>query len=80
MYGATQILFNPAIDEAGPIRERFFETNGPAAKVICQLQDSAKLSPAEDFLKQNEGKIIEQIKDLTEVCLFYFVFYLLVWC
>ncbi|XP_057426364.1 replication protein A 70 kDa DNA-binding subunit B-like [Lotus japonicus] len=73
VYEATQILFNPAIDEAGPIRERFFESNGLAAKVICQLQDSAKLSPAEDFLKQNEGKTIEQIKDLAEksVCVVF---------
>ncbi|XP_057418493.1 uncharacterized protein LOC130712689 [Lotus japonicus] len=66
VYGATKILFNPTIDEAGPIRERFFETNDPSAQVLTQLHDSGKLTPAEDFLRQNERKTIEQIKDLAE--------------
>ncbi|XP_057443699.1 uncharacterized protein LOC130735825 isoform X2 [Lotus japonicus] len=66
VYGATRILFNPAVEEAAPLRARFFETNDPASQVLSQLQDSGKLSPAEDFLRQNEGRTIEQIKDSVE--------------
>ncbi|XP_057451568.1 replication protein A 70 kDa DNA-binding subunit C-like isoform X2 [Lotus japonicus] len=68
VYGATQILFNPPIDEAASVRERFVENHGPDAQVISQLQDSGKLFVAEDFLKLHEGKTIEQIKDLVEKC------------
>lgn len=67
VYGATKILFNPAIDEATKIRERFFERNDPASQVLSQLQDSGMIYVEEDLLRQTDGKTIEQIKDLTEV-------------
>ncbi|KAL6567581.1 hypothetical protein OROGR_001249 [Orobanche gracilis] len=66
VYGATRILFNPDVEEAEPLRARFFEKNDPATQVLSQLQDSGRVSVTQEFLNQAEGKSIEQIKDLAE--------------
>ncbi|KAL6555054.1 hypothetical protein OROGR_006312 [Orobanche gracilis] len=66
VYGATKVFFNPAIEEATQIRERFFERNDVASQVLSQLQDSGKITLEEDLLRQTDRKIIEQIKDLAE--------------
>ncbi|XP_057444995.1 replication factor A protein 1-like [Lotus japonicus] len=66
VYGATKVLFNPLIEEATPLRSRFLESHDNTVHVISPLQDSAKKSTHEDdFLKQNDGKTIEQLKDLA---------------
>ncbi|XP_057457703.1 uncharacterized protein LOC130748490 [Lotus japonicus] len=67
VYGATKVIFNPLIEEAAPLRTRFLESHDSAVHVISPLQDSArKTTPEDDFLKQNDGKTIEQLKDLAE--------------
>ncbi|KAL6534867.1 hypothetical protein OROGR_013542 [Orobanche gracilis] len=66
VYGATRILFNPDVEEAEPLRARFFELNDPATQVLSQLQDSGRVSITQKFLNQTDQKSIEQIKDLTE--------------
>ncbi|XP_057444849.1 replication factor A protein 1-like [Lotus japonicus] len=46
--------------------QRFLESHDNTVHVISPLQDSAKKStPEDDFLKQNDGKTIEQLKDLA---------------
>ncbi|XP_057418711.1 uncharacterized protein LOC130712913 [Lotus japonicus] len=59
VYGATKILFNPDVEEAAPLCERFFALTDPASQVLSQLQDSYKVPIAEDFLNLTEGKTIE---------------------
>ncbi|KAL6498958.1 hypothetical protein OROGR_028136 [Orobanche gracilis] len=66
VYGATKVFFNPAIEEATQIRQRFFERNDAASQVLSQLQDSGKISLEEDLLRQTDRKTIEQIKDIAE--------------
>ncbi|XP_057452500.1 uncharacterized protein LOC130744327 [Lotus japonicus] len=68
VYGATKVLFNPLIEEAAPLRTRFLKSHDNAVHVISPLLDSAKKStPEDDFLKQNDGKTIEQLKDLAQI-------------
>ncbi|XP_057418635.1 replication protein A 70 kDa DNA-binding subunit B-like [Lotus japonicus] len=58
VYGATQILFNPDIEEFAPLRERFFAMNDPSLQVLSQLQDSAKLVPSGIRLANVTGRFI----------------------
>ncbi|KAL6561955.1 hypothetical protein OROGR_002962 [Orobanche gracilis] len=69
MCGATRILFNPDVEEAEPLRARFFELNDPATQVLSQLQDSERVSITQEFLNQTDQKSIEQIKKITCVVL-----------
>ncbi|KAL6521833.1 hypothetical protein OROGR_018402 [Orobanche gracilis] len=67
VYGATKITFNPDIEEATKIREKFFEIYEHGSQVLSQLHDPEQLSVEEDFLKATVGKSIEQVKDLDKV-------------
>ncbi|KAL6548455.1 hypothetical protein OROGR_008876 [Orobanche gracilis] len=46
VYGATRILFNPNVEEAEPLRARFFELNDPATqKITCVVLATIKFIP-----------------------------------
>ncbi|KAL6559793.1 hypothetical protein OROGR_004910 [Orobanche gracilis] len=66
VYGATKVSFNPDIEEATKIKEKFFEIYEHDSQVLSQLQDPEQLSVEEDFLKATIGKSIKQVTDLDE--------------
>ncbi|XP_057452904.1 replication protein A 70 kDa DNA-binding subunit C-like [Lotus japonicus] len=63
-YGSTRILFNPDVEGANSLRQRFLEAHEPAAQVLNHLPNSGKISVSDDFLKRHWGKTVEQIKNM----------------
>ncbi|XP_057436431.1 uncharacterized protein LOC130743368 [Lotus japonicus] len=73
VHGATKMLFNPAVDIAVAVMERFSASNDTGSQSLSQLQDSSKVVDEEDFLILTPRKTIAQVHDMKEnsVCIVY---------
>ena len=67
VHGATDIFFNPDIEEAHLLKQKYSEINEGGSVVLSQLCDSSKSTPEDEFLTFTNRKSIEELKTSKEV-------------